>query len=71
LFNTCFYYTATAEKVKKNPGGCDDTGVSAKEFGKKRGRKEDLRSSKGAAHGFRNLSVIRILSGFERPITET
>ena len=26
---------------------------------------------KEAVHGFRNLSVIRILFGFERPITET
>lgn len=25
---------------------------------------------KGAAHGFRNLSVIKILFGFERPIKE-
>ena len=46
------------------------TGVSAKGFGKKRGRKEDLRSWKGAAHGFRNLSVIKILFGFEQAITE-
>ena len=44
------------------------TGVSAKGFGKKRGRKEDLRSGKEAAHGFRNLSVIKILFGFEHRI---
>ena len=55
----------------ENPGSFAATGDSAKGFGKKRGRKEDLRSRKEAAHGFRNLSVIRILFGFERPITET
>ena len=42
----------------------------AKGFRKKRGRKEDLRSRKEAAHGFRNLSVIKILWGFEHQITE-
>ena len=47
-----------------------DTGVPAKGFGKKRGRKEDLRSRKEAAHGFRNLSVIKIIPGFEHPITD-
>ena len=46
------------------------TGVSAKGFGKKRGRKEDLRSGKEAAHGFRDLSVIKIQGSFEQPITE-
>jgi len=56
----------------KNPGGCDQApGFSAKGFGKKRGRKEDLRRfRKEAAHGFRNLSVIKILFGFEHRITE-
>ena len=46
------------------------TGVSAKGFGKKRGRKEDLRSGKEAVHGFRNLSVIKIDAKFEQQITE-
>ena len=45
-------------------------GVSAKGFGKKRGRKEDLRSGKEAAHGFRDLSVIKIKAKFEQQITE-
>jgi hypothetical protein len=38
-------------------------------FGKKRGRKEDLRWKGYAAHGFRNLSVIKIYGLFELPIT--
>ena len=54
----------------ETPGAWGGSGGSAKEFGKKRGRKEDLRSGKGAAHGFRNLSVIKILFGFELPIAE-
>jgi hypothetical protein len=58
-------------KNKEKPRWLNTTGDSAKGFGKKRGRKEDLRSSKGAAHGFRNLSVIKILFGFERRITES
>jgi len=55
----------------KTPAAVAAAGVSAKGFGKKRGRKEDLRSLKGAAHGFRSLSVIRVHFGFEHPITET
>jgi hypothetical protein len=82
---------------RENPGGQESTGASAIEFGKKRGRKEDLRSlgnseaivygawrifyhphlsissslpRKIAVHGFRNLSVIRILFGFEHAITK-
>ena len=46
------------------------TGVPAFGFGKKRGRKEDLRSWKGAAHGFRNLSVIKIREPFEQQINQ-
>ena len=46
------------------------TGVPAKEFGKKRGRKEDLRSEKDAVHGFRNLSIFKIVRKFEQLITE-
>ena len=71
---------ADCENLSENPFGVFrqleeprclvGTGVLAKGFGKKRGRKEDLRSSKGAAHGFRNLSVIKVPDGFERPITE-
>ena len=71
---------ADCENLSENPKGVFrqleeprclvGTGVLAKGFGKKRGRKEDLRSSKGAAHGFRNLSVIKVPDGFERPITE-
>ena len=45
-------------------------GVPAKGFGKKRGRKEDLRSRKEAAHGFRNLSAIKIPGEFEQQIAE-
>ena len=36
---------------------------------KKRGRKEVLRRERIAAHGFRNLSVIKIPWGFEREMT--
>jgi hypothetical protein len=57
--------------ARENPGGCNTTGASAKGFGKKRGRKEDLRSREITAHGFRNLSVIRIPVRFERSLTET
>jgi hypothetical protein len=55
---------------RENPGSFAATGDSPKGFGKKRGRKEDLRYGKEAVHGFRNLSVIKIPAGFERPITE-
>ena len=54
----------------ENPGAMAGAGVPAKGFGKKRGRKEDLRSRKEAAHGFRNLSAIKIPVHFEQPITE-
>ena len=59
-------------EMEKSPVAVTTPGVSAKGFGKKRGRKEDLRGvRKEAAHGFRNLSVIRVLFGFEHRITET
>ena len=45
-------------------------GVSCKRNRKKRGRKEDLRIGKGAAHGFRNLSAIKIPGEFEQQIAE-
>ena len=64
LQNSCSF------KRWENPGARAGAGVPAKGFGKKRGRKEDLRSRKEAAHGFRNLSVIKILLGFEQAITE-
>ena len=42
----------------------------AKGVRKKRGRKEDLRSRKAAAHGFRVLSGYRIPDGFEHGLTK-
>jgi len=40
---------ASRRLAVKNPGGCDQApGFSAKGFGKKRGRKEDLRSNGNA-----------------------
>jgi hypothetical protein len=39
-------------------------------FRKKRGRKEELRRRKGAARGFRNLSVYKIPTLFERRINQ-
>ena len=38
-------------------------------FRKKRGRKE-FYGGKGAAHGFRDLSVIKIIQVFEQPVTQ-
>ena len=48
----------------------DAAGVSGKRNRMKRGRKEDLRIRKGAAHGFRNLSAIKIPGEFEQQIAE-
>ena len=54
----------------KTPAALPAAGVLCKRNRKKRGRKEDLRSRKGAVHGFRNLSAIKIILGFEQQIAE-
>ena len=57
------------DSPQKTPVSGEDTGVSA--WGLERREVEKrIYIRKGAAHGFRNLSVIKISARFEQPITE-
>ena len=80
IVQRCYYLTMRYAKTQgKTPVAVITTGASAIEFGKKRGRKEDLRSIGNVYLHFREtlrftaaatFLVIKILPGFERPITE-
>ena len=56
-------------KNKKNPGA-NCTGVVPRMGLERREVEKRIYGGKAAAHGFRNLSVIKIPPGFERLITE-
>jgi len=56
----------------KTPGGCDQApGVPRKGLERREVEKRIYGVRRDAVHGFRNLSVIRVLFGFEHRLKET
>ena len=59
-----------AKSGKEKPRSQKGSGVIPRLGLERREVEKRIYGEKGAAHGFRNLSVIKIIFGFERPITE-